>query len=186
MPIWTAWEVLALWLYANGHVAQLTVTEKSVWFLAPLFFVPLLHEFHFYCIHRLLHWQPFYRTVHKLHHRNTNLGPWSGLSMHPIEHLFYFSGFLIYFVLPCHPVHMLNVGLLEGLSPAQGHTDFDRVVIGNDKSVHLPYFAHYLHRQYVDVNYAHGTIPVDKWFGTFHDGSPEADQALKKRRMGRN
>ncbi len=29
------------------------------------------------------------------------------------------------------------------------------------------------------------SIPLDKWFGTFHDGSPEADEALKKRRIGK-
>jgi len=183
VPIWTAWEVMALWLYANGYVAQLAIAENPIWFLALWLLVPLLHEFHFYCVHRLLHWPPLYKVAHKLHHRNTNPGPWSGLSMHPIEHLLYFSGFLIYFVLPSHPIHMLNVGLLAGLSPAQGHTGFDRVVTGDSKSVHLPYFAHYLHHRYFEVNYADGSIPLDKWFGTFHDGSPEADEALKKRRI---
>ena len=75
--------------------------------------------------------------------------------------------------------------LLAGLSPAQGHTGFDRVVTGDGKSVHLPYFAHYLHHRYFEVNYADGSIPLDKWFGTFHDGSPEADEALKRRRIGK-
>ena len=35
------------------------------------------------------------------------------------------------------------------------------------------------------MNYADGSIPLDKWFGTFHDGSPEADEAMKKRRIAR-
>jgi len=35
-----------------------------------------------------------YKKVHSLHHRNTNIGPWSGLSMHPIEHLLFFSSIL--------------------------------------------------------------------------------------------
>ena len=102
--------------------------------------------------------------------------------MHPMEHLLYFSGYLIYFILPAHPLHFMNMGLLAGLSPAQGHTGFDRVVAGEDKSVGLSYYAHYLHHRYFEVNYADGSIPLDRWFGTFHDGSPEADEALKLRR----
>ena len=41
-----------------------------------------------------------YKYIHSLHHRNTDIEPFSGLSMHPIEHLYYFSclgpSFLVY------------------------------------------------------------------------------------------
>ena len=41
-----------------------------------------------------------YKYIHSLHHRNTDIEPFSGLSMHPIEHLYYFSclgpSFLLY------------------------------------------------------------------------------------------
>lgn len=186
LPIWTAWEVLSLWLYANGHIAGLSISENPVWFFALWFFVPLLHEFHFYWIHRLIHWPPLYKRVHKLHHRNINPGPWSGLSMHPVEHLIYFSGFLIYWIVPAHPMHFMHYSMMVGLAPAQGHTGFDRVVTGEEKAFHLPYYAHYLHHRLFEVNYADGTIPLDKWFGSFHDGSPEADEALKLRRIKMN
>lgn len=183
VPIWTAWECLAWWLYANGLVAQLDIAANPIWFALLWLLVPLLHEFHFYCVHRLIHIPWLYRRVHYLHHRNINPGPWSGLSMHPIEHLLYFSGVLIYFVVPAHPLHFLNVGMLAGLSPAQGHTGFDRIATGEDKSVDVSYYAHYLHHRYFEVNYADGTIPIDKWFGTFHDGTVEGDEALKRRRQ---
>lgn len=186
IPIWTAWECLAWWLYANGHVAQLNVAENPVWFLLLWFMVPLLHECHFYCIHRLIHIPWIYKRVHYLHHRNINPGPLSGLSMHPVEHLIYLSGILFYFILPAHPIHFLNIGLLAGISPAQGHTGFDRVVSGKEKSLHLPYYAHYLHHRYFEVNYSDGTVPLDKWFGSFHDGSPEAEEAMKRRRLERS
>jgi sterol desaturase/sphingolipid hydroxylase (fatty acid hydroxylase superfamily) len=52
----------------------------------------------FYFAHRLLHWPPLYELAHKLHHRNTNPGPWSGLSMHPIEHVIYFSTIALFFL----------------------------------------------------------------------------------------
>lgn len=182
VPIWTAWECLAWWLYANGAVAQLNIAAHPIWFVLLWMLVPLLHEFHFYCMHRLIHVPRLYKRVHYLHHRNINPGPWSGLSMHPVEHILYFSGYLIYFVLPAHPLHFLNMGLLAGLSPAQGHTGFDRIATSDDRSVDFSYYAHYLHHRYFEVNYADGTIPLDKWFGTFHDGSAESDEALKARR----
>jgi sterol desaturase/sphingolipid hydroxylase (fatty acid hydroxylase superfamily) len=31
------------------------------------------------------------------------------------------------------------------------------------------------------VNYADGMVPLDRWFGSFHDGTPEANEAMKKR-----
>ena len=44
-----------------------------------------------YFAHRLLHVRPLYKFVHSLHHRNTDIEPFAGLCMHPIEHLYYFA-----------------------------------------------------------------------------------------------
>ena len=49
----------------------------------------------------------------------------------------------------------------------------------------VSYYAHYLHHKYFEVNYADGMVPLDKWFGSFHDGTPEAHEAMKKRRQMR-
>ncbi|MEP3278238.1 MAG: sterol desaturase family protein [Stappiaceae bacterium] len=183
VPIWTAWEALTLWAFANGWIGGLDPSANPVLFVLLWFFVPLMHEFHFYWAHRFIHIPAIYARVHKVHHRNINPGPWSGLSMHPIEHIIYFSGFLYYWVIPAHPLLAIHHSLMVGISPAQGHTGFDRVVAGKEKSFHLPYYAHYLHHRLFEVNYADGTIPLDKWFGSFHDGSAEADEALKARRQ---
>jgi sterol desaturase/sphingolipid hydroxylase (fatty acid hydroxylase superfamily) len=183
LPIWTTWECLTLLAYANGWIAGIDPATSPIWFAVLWFFVPLLHEFHFYCVHRLIHWPPLYSRFHKVHHRNINPGPWSGISMHPVEHLLYFSGFLYYWILPAHPLHIMHHSMMVGLSPAQGHTGFDRVRTGEETSMRLPYYAHYLHHRLFEVNYADGTIPMDKWFGSFHDGSAEADAALKVRRQ---
>ena len=37
------------------------------------------------------------------------------------------------------------------------------------------------HHTHFKVNYADGSIPLDRWFGMFHDGSPEADTAMQQR-----
>ena len=147
--------------------------------------MPFIHEVGFYCAHRLLHWPPLYEVAHKLHHRNTNPGPWSGLSMHPIEHVIYFSTIALFFFIPSHPIHMINLASRLGLAPAQGHTGFDRVVVGEEASMDTSYFAHYLHHKYFEVNYSDGMVPLDRWFGSFHDGTPEANEAMKARRLRR-
>ena len=90
VPIWTCYEVLMLWAYANGHATMINPVDSPVAFIALFFLVPFVHEVGFYFAHRFLHWPPLYRIAHQLHHRNTNPGPWSGLSMHPIEHVIYF------------------------------------------------------------------------------------------------
>ena len=185
VPIWTCYEVLLLWAYANGYATIVSPVENPVGFVALFFLVPFVHEVGFYFAHRLLHWPPLYRIAHQLHHRNTNPGPWSGLSMHPIEHVVYFSSILIFFLVPAHPIHMINLASRLGVAPAQGHTGFDRVVVGDETSMDTSYYAHYLHHKYFEVNYADGMVPLDKWFGSFHDGTAEAHEAMKARRRRR-
>ncbi|OHV60748.1 desaturase, partial [Mesorhizobium sp. LCM 4576] len=87
VTIWTAYEVIGLWCYANGYLPMLTFASHPVWFILWFVFLPLYGVFHFYWIHRFLHWGPLYNHFHSVHHRNVNVGPWSGMSMHPIEHL---------------------------------------------------------------------------------------------------
>ena len=42
-------------------------------------------------------------------------------------------------------------------------------------------YAHYLHHKYFECNYSDGVVPIDKWVGTFHDGSPEAQTRMNER-----
>jgi sterol desaturase/sphingolipid hydroxylase (fatty acid hydroxylase superfamily) len=185
VPIWTAYEVLTLWAFANGYISFLSWQAHPIYFGALVLLIPLLRELHFYLIHRLIHWPPLYRTVHKLHHNNVNPGPWSGLAMHPVEHLLYFSGVLIHWVVPSHPVHAIFHLVHAGLSPVPGHTGFDKVVLRDQSAVDTHCYAHYLHHKYFECNYADGAIPLDKWFGTFHDGSEESHEAMNRRFMAK-
>jgi sterol desaturase/sphingolipid hydroxylase (fatty acid hydroxylase superfamily) len=181
VPIWTAYEVVTLWVFANGYIPWVSWDAHPVYLVLLMLLIPLLREVHFYLVHRLLHVPVLYRMVHKLHHNNVNPGPWSGLSMHPVEHLLYFSGVLIHWVVPSHPVHALFHLVHAGLSPVPGHTGFEKVVVGKD-AVDTECYAHYLHHKYFECNYADGAVPLDRWFGTFHDGSDEAHEAMRRRR----
>ncbi|MDB5657592.1 MAG: methylsterol oxidase [Cypionkella sp.] len=180
VPQWTLYEVLMLWAMANGYIATLDATAHPVMFAVIMFFIPMFRELHFFMVHRMIHWPPLYKYVHSLHHANVNPGPWSGIAMHPVEHLFYFSTVLIHAIVPSHPVHVIFNLVHAGLTPGQGHTGFDKIV--NGKTVLNTHgHAHYLHHKYFEVNYADGALPLDRWFGSFHDGSPEADSAMEVR-----
>jgi sterol desaturase/sphingolipid hydroxylase (fatty acid hydroxylase superfamily) len=184
LPIWTAWEVVTLWLFSSGHVPWIDLADHPVWFVALMLLVPLWTEVHFYAVHRLIHWPPLYKAVHSLHHRNTNPAPWSGLSMHPIEHLLYFSSIALFWVVPSHPVHALFSSFHRMMAPVPGHAGFDEIELGH-ASLATNGRAHYLHHKYFEVNYADGVLPLDKWFGSFHDGTPDGDAAMKRRRLDR-
>ena len=43
-------------------------------------------------------------------------------------------------------------------------------------------YFHNLHHRYFEVNYGTILLPLDHWFGTFHDGSVEAHEQMKSRR----
>jgi len=169
--IWTAYEVLFMWAWANKLIPYLNWAEHPVYFAAWLCLIPFWREFHFYWVHRFIHWKPMYRLCHYLHHKNVNPGPWSGLAMHPIEHLLYFSVVLIHWVVPSHPIHLLFNSQHTALTPAGGHHGFEGPII-NGKLPTGSYF-HYLHHRYFECNYGETTLPFDKWFGTFRDGLPK-------------
>ena len=182
VPIWTAYEVLVLWAWSNGFGPWTTFAENP-WILAILGACMLIfHELHFFVTHRLIHIPFLYKHVHSVHHNSVNPSPWSSLSMHPVEHLIYFSGVLIHFVIPSHPILAIFHLHLAGFGSVIGHIGFDKIVAGDEKGMDTHAFAHYLHHKYFEVNYSDGLIPLDKLFGTWHDGT-EHGEALMNERM---
>ena len=181
LPIWTAYEVGMLWAWANGIGPWTTFGDSPIWLLAFALLIPLIHELHFFCIHRLIHTPFLYKRVHSVHHNSINPSPWSSLSMHPVEHLLYWSDILVHLVLPSHPLLVLYHLNVTGTGAVIGHVGFDKVEAGGERSVDTHAFAHYLHHKHFEVNYADGTLPLDKWFGTWHDGTVDGDRLMKER-----
>lgn len=181
VPIWTAYEVLVLWAWANGYGAWTTLADSPVWLVLFALCVPILHELHFYCIHRLIHIPLLYRWIHSVHHNSVNPSPWSSLSMHPVEHLLYWSSALVHLILPSHPWLALYQLHFAGFGAVVGHIGFDRIVVGKQGGIETHAYAHYLHHKHFEVNYSDATIPLDRLFGTWHDGSAEADARMQAR-----
>ena len=152
-------------------------------YCAVLFFlIPTIRDIHFYLTHRLLHWAPLYRIAHSVHHRNTNPGPWSGMSMHPIEHIIYFSGILIHWIIPSHPLIAMWHIFHAAIAPHAGHAGYDKMVFKNGKWIDIGAYDHYLHHKYFECNYGGGNFGIlDKWFGTLHDGSDEATEIVMQK-----
>lgn len=184
VPIGTAWEATTLWLFSSGRIGWLDWADHPVWFVALFPATVLLRELHFYAVHRLIHVRALYRRVHSLHHRNTNPGPWSGMSMHPLEHIVYFSSIALHWVVLSHPVHAVFNMVHLNLAPIPGHVGFEHVELGRYRYPTNGH-AHYLHHSLFEVNYADGVFPLDRWFGSFHDGSPDSNARLAARRRSR-
>lgn len=181
LPIWTAYEAILLWAWANEVGPWVSWGDSPIWLAAFAVLLPLLHEAHFYCIHRLIHTPFLYKWVHSVHHNSINPSPWSSLSMHPVEHLFYWSGTLLHLIVPSHPLLVLYHLQISGTGAVIGHIGFDKIEIGDASAMDTHAYAHYLHHKYFEVNYADGALPFDKWMGTWHDGTPEGDKLMKER-----
>ncbi|MEZ5670109.1 MAG: sterol desaturase family protein [Alphaproteobacteria bacterium] len=182
IPLWTAVEVFMLWCFANGYAAWLSWADHPVWLAAQVLLVPAIHEIHFFFIHRLIHWGPLYRWVHSVHHNSINPTPWSSLSMHPVESLLYHAVALWHLVIPSNPIVGLFQLHVAGFGAINGHIGFDRLEIAGKAFIRSEAYAHYLHHKYFEVNYGgEGLVPLDRWFGTWHDGTKAGDARMQAR-----
>ena len=183
VTVWTAYEVGFTWAWANRLLPLwLDPAVHPVRFALGFVLIPFWASMHFYFIHRLLHWRPLYRLAHALHHRNDNLGPWSGLSMHPVEHVIYLSSVLVHLVVASHPIHVLFHMQWNTLGAATSHAGFESLTFRGRPFLALGSFHHQLHHRHYDCNYGNPFMPWDRWFGTDHNGTPEAMESVKRRR----
>ncbi len=170
--------MLHLWAIGWG---PWTTFDAHPWALVLLgLAIPLIHEVHFFCIHRLIHVPVLYKWVHSVHHNSVNSSPWSSLSMHPVEHLLYWSDILIHLVLPSHPLLVLYHLQVTGTGAVVGHVGFDKIEAG-ETAIGTQAYAHYLHHKYFEVNYSDGLMPFDRLFGTWHDGTKDGDALMNAR-----
>ncbi|MFV0245128.1 MAG: sterol desaturase family protein [Qingshengfaniella sp.] len=181
LPIWTAYEVLILHAWAVGWGPWALLGDTPLWFVIFALIIPIIHEVHFYLIHRLIHVPVRYKWIHSVHHNSITPSPWSSLSMHPVEHLLYWSDALVHLILPSHPLLLLYHLQVTGTGAVIGPVGFDTIETGAEGAVGTHAYSHYLHHKYFEVNYADGMIPLDQWFGTWHDGTHDGDRLMKER-----
>lgn len=166
IAIWTVFENVFAYLWASGRLPYISnsLSISTPWgmgaFLCALMGIPLWRSIHFYFAHRLLHYTLLYKQVHSLHHRNTDIEPFSGLCMHPVEHLYYFACVLPSLVFYCSPYAFVWNGVHLLLSPAASHSGYEDHFQSD--------VFHYLHHRYFECNYAGSDAAfMDITFGTF-------------------
>ena len=123
---------------------MITAQSNPIWFFVMFLLLPVAQSFHFYWLHRALHIPWIYKRVHSVHHRSVSVAPWSGFSMHPIEHVGYLSLLLIFLVVPAHPIHLLFIGYSLALSSATSHAGFENLVLGDKAHLKIGSFHHQL------------------------------------------
>ena len=180
VPIWTGFQVLLGHAFATGLIPWVSFATHPIWLVLLYFLVPVWHEFHFYCVHRLIHVPVLYKYIHSVHHNSVNPSPWSSLSMHPVEQLLYFSSGLIHFIIPSNPMLALYQMHYAGFGAVVGHIGFDKIEMG-EKGLDTHAYTHYLHHKYFEVNYGDGLMPLDKLFGSWHDGTAEGEALMEAR-----
>lgn len=164
---WTIWESVFIYCYATNRLPymkdkEIFMTVKNgLWFIFGCLVIPLYRSIHFYLAHRLIHIGPLYRFIHSLHHRNTDIEPFAGLSMHPIEHLFYYSCLCFSLYIWGSPFFFMWNGVHLSISPSASHSGFEDHFQSDQ--------FHYLHHRFFECNYGTGDIPFDYIFGTFRD-----------------
>ncbi len=182
IPLWTLVEVLFLHAFARGWVPGLSLAEHPFYLAALILVVPAIHEVHFFCIHRLIHTPLLYRWVHSVHHNSVNPSPWSSLSMHPVEAFLYHAVALWHLVIPSNPILALFQLHVAGYGALNGHIGFDKLELTDGTALDSHAYAHYLHHKYFEVNYGgDGVIPLDRWFGSWHDGTPAGEARMQAR-----
>lgn len=180
--IWTFWECLMLWGFAQGYLRMITFSDAPIWFAAFVLLIPLWAGLYFYWQHRLFHIGPLYKHVHSWHHKNINIGPWSGLAMHPVEQFVLMSDLVILLLLPSHPIHGLFLLLHHGIGAPLSHSGFENLRIAKRLKYFIGDFHHALHHRFFDCNYGSLDMPWDEMFGTFHDGTDAGNVAMNERR----
>ena len=59
------------------------------------------------------------------------------------------------------------------------------LALPDDVGIESNSYFHYLHHKYFECNYGGTIAPMDQLFGTFHDGSEEAQERMQQRMRDR-
>lgn len=158
------WEIIFLHMWATGKLSYVSDYEAMstfsniIWFAWWSLILPVLQDVHFYFIHRFIHIRPLYKYIHSLHHRNNDIEPFCGLSMHPVEHIYFFSILGLSVYLNMTPFHFRWILTWLMLAPGASHSGWEDHWNADQ--------WHYLHHAKFECNYGSPGFPMDHVFGT--------------------
>ena len=71
------------------------------------------------------------------------MGPWSGLSMHPVEHFIYLTSICVHWIVLSHPAHLIFHILYQGPGAAMNHTGYEDLLVKDKRKLALGTFYHH-------------------------------------------
>ncbi|MEP6613172.1 MAG: sterol desaturase family protein [Mucilaginibacter sp.] len=151
----------------------------------------LLHDTYFYWTHRLMHWKPIFKYVHKVHHLSINPTPFAAYAFHPVEAVVEVGIIpLIAFTIPHHATTIVIFGLYSLLLNVAGHLGYELFPKGFASHIlfkwHNTSTHHNMHHRLVKCNYG---LYFNFWDRVMHTNHPtyEAsfDEIVEQREQGK-
>jgi sterol desaturase/sphingolipid hydroxylase (fatty acid hydroxylase superfamily) len=165
LPLWT------LWVHIYGDRLLKMNDKWEVYTEGPKLLVcSVVVDLWFYWTHRLLHYGPLYKMIHKFHHRFTAPTAVAALYAYPLEFCFgnLFGVFLGPLLSNAHPLTTLFWICWSLVTTGQHHSGY-HFLGAQDHDWHHEHF-----------NYCYGTIITDDLFGTHFIGSKRYKAMMEK------
>ena len=162
LPIFAASATIAYAFYRQGWTQIYLDLAGTSWlyFAFTVLLLVALHDAYFYWAHRLLHWKPLFRRVHRLHHLSLTPTSWAGYATHPVEGLLMSADLPLFPLLfPVHPLAIVLFLIIQMSYSTFGHSGYDtfpRVFRRHwSLSWHNTPSHHDDHHRYVHGNFGH-------------------------------
>ena len=117
-----------IWAGVHGLTRVYAPLNKYgyVWYFVSIGLMIALHDTYFYWTHRLMHWKPLFKSVHKTHHLSINPTPFAAYAFHPFEALIEIGIIpLIAFIIPHHTSAITIFSLYALLLNVTGHLGYE-------------------------------------------------------------
>jgi len=159
------------------------ISDKGyLYFFVSVGLMIALHDTYFYWTHRLMHWKPLFKHVHKTHHLSINPTPFAAYAFHPIE-AFVEIGIipLIAFTIPHCGLAIILFSIYALVLNVAGHLGFELFPSGfashwlfkwHNTSTH-----HNMHHRLVKCNYG---LYFNFWDRVMKTNHPTYEDAFEK------
>jgi sterol desaturase/sphingolipid hydroxylase (fatty acid hydroxylase superfamily) len=176
--------VAVTWAGFQGYTRYYAHIADRGWpyFIFSIVLMIVLHDTYFYWTHRLMHWKPVFKRVHRTHHLSVNPTPFAAYAFHPIEAVVEIGIIpLIVFTIPYQGWAMLAFSIYTLLLNVMGHLGFElfpkgfashRLFKWHNTATH-----HNMHHRLVKCNYGLYFNFWDRIMGTNH---PEYEKTYDK------
>ena len=160
LTIYAAIATFCYWCFKNGYSMvdwEFIGSGKVIISTLVLMFA---YDTWFYWIHRLIHWKPLYRRIHKHHHESLTPTPWASYSFSMAEAVLQCPLWILCFVFPSHPMAVLIGLFIQNIYDTFGHLGYEffpRWMLRNSMlcSVQATPTHHDAHHRYMLGNYGH-------------------------------